>query len=75
MLREVFEMGIKERLQREITLTVLQRQSIIIVTMLSTIGAITVWPRFLSDAMSVAWYWYLILILISGIPLFGKRTE
>ena len=66
-------MGIRERLQREITITVLQRQSIIIVTMLSTLCAINAWPRFLSDATSIEWYVYLILILIFGLPLFVRR--
>ncbi len=41
-------MGIRERLQREITVTVLQRQCIIIVTLLSTLCALNSWPGFLA---------------------------
>lgn len=67
-------MGFRERLQREITMTVLQRQSIIIVTMLSTLCAINVWPRFLDDATSIEWYFYLILIAIFGLPLIVRRS-
>ena len=66
-------MGLKERLQRKITMTVIQRQSMIIVTLLSTLLLITIWPRFLNDAMSADWYVYLILIFVFAIPLFKKN--
>jgi len=67
-------MGIRERLRREITVTVLQRQCIIIVTLLSTLCALNAWPRFLSDATSIEWYLYLIPILIFALPLFVRRS-
>lgn len=66
-------MGIKERFQRVITMTVLQMQSILIVTLLSTLCLLKVWQRFLNDAMSVEWYVYLILIFIFAIPLYKKK--
>lgn len=65
-------MSLKELLQRKITMTVIQRQSMIIVALLSTLLLITVWPRFLNDAMSVAWYVYLLLIIIFMIPFFKR---
>lgn len=67
-------MGFRERLQREITITVLQRQCIIIVTMLSTLCAINAWPRFLNDATSIEWYFYLIPILIFALPLVFRKN-
>ncbi|PKK82981.1 MAG: hypothetical protein CVT49_10985 [candidate division Zixibacteria bacterium HGW-Zixibacteria-1] len=66
-------MTIKERFQRKITMTALQRQCMLIVTLLSTLFLLSVWPRFRSDAMSLDWYVYLILILIFLIPLFKRN--
>jgi len=66
-------MKLKDRFQTKITMTVLQRQCLVIVTMLSTLLFISIWPRFLADALSVNWVVYLILIGISLIP-FLKRT-
>ena len=62
-------MGLKERLQRRITMTVLQRQCLVIVTLLSTLLLFTVWPRFRSDALSLDWYVYLILVIVFLIPI------
>ena len=66
-------MGIKERFRRKITLTVLQMDCLIIVTLLSTLCLVTVWPRFRNDALSPDWYVYLILIVIFLIPLFKRN--
>jgi uncharacterized membrane protein YqjE len=66
-------MKIKELFQRKITMTVLQRQCMIIVTLLSTLCLMTIWPRFRTDAMSLEWYVYLILIVIFLIPLVKKN--
>jgi len=66
-------MGIKDRLQKEITITVLQRQCIIVVTLLSTLCALSAWPRFLNDAMSIEPYLYLIPISIFALPLFQRH--
>lgn len=65
-------MGLKQRLQQKITMTVLQRQCAVIVTMLSTLCLIAIWPRFRSDALSVEWYVYLVLIALFLIPLLKK---
>jgi len=65
-------MGLKERFQRKVTITVLQMQCMLVVTLLSTICLITVWPRFRSDAMSLDWYVYLIIIAVFSIPLFKR---
>ena len=67
-------MGLKARLARKITMTVLQRQCTVIVTMLATLGLARAWPRFHSDAMSLEWYVYLVMVLLFAIPLF-KRTD
>jgi len=63
-------MNIRQRLQTKISMTVLQRQCLIIVTLLSTLLLLTIWPRFLNDALSLNWYVYLVLILVFLIPLF-----
>ncbi len=67
------KMKIKERFQRKISMTVLQRQCLIIVTLLSTLLLITVWPRFRTDAMSVGWYVYLILVIVFLIPIIKRK--
>ena len=67
------KMKIKERFQRKISMTVLQRQCLIIVTLLSTLLLITVWPRFRTDAMSVDWYVYLILVIFFLIPIIKRK--
>jgi len=56
-------------------MTALQRQCMIIVTLLSTLLLLTVWPKFRNDAMSLVWYVYLILIIIFLIPLFKKNNR
>jgi len=66
-------MTIKERFQQQVSMTVLQRQCMIIVTLLATIGALTAWPRFHSDAMSLEWPVYLVLAAFFAIPLFKKN--
>ncbi len=67
------KMKIKERFQRKISMTVLQRQCLIIVTLLSTLLLITFWPRFRTDAMSVDWYVYLILVIVFLIPIINRK--
>jgi hypothetical protein len=65
-------MGLKGVFRRSVTMTVLQRQCMIIVTLLSTLLLLSIWPRFLSDALSVDWYVYLILIVLFSIPLLKR---
>ncbi len=68
------DMKIKQRLQTKITMTVLQRQCLIIVVLFSTLLLLTAWPRFLNDALSLDWYVYLVLVLVFLIPLIkGKK--
>lgn len=66
-------MGIRERLQRKITVTALQLQSILIVTLLGTILLLKIWPRFYSDAMSLDWPVYLVLVGVFAVPLFRRE--
>jgi hypothetical protein len=53
-------------------MSVLQRQSMIIVTMLSTLFLLSIWPRFLEDALSVNWAVYVLLIGVAAVPLFKR---
>jgi hypothetical protein len=62
-------MGFKKRLKRKITMTALQRQCLIIVTLLSTLLLIKTWSRFQSDAMEFPAFGYVLLIMIFVIPL------
>jgi hypothetical protein len=66
-------MGIREQFRKTVTMTVLQRQCMVIVTLLSTLCLLTAWPRFRSDAMSLEWYVYLFLVFIFLIPLFKRN--
>jgi len=52
-------MNLKKRLQRKITIKNYELSLIMISVISFILFLITVWPRFRSDAMSVAWYWYL----------------
>ena len=67
-------MTIKDRFRKEVKMSVLQRQSMIIVTMLSTLFLISIWPRFLADALSVNWAVYLVLISVVAVPLFMRTA-
>jgi hypothetical protein len=66
-------MGIREQFRKTVTMTVPQRQCMVIVTLLSTLCLLTAWPRFRSDAMSLEWYVYLFLVFIFLIPLFKRN--
>ena len=35
----------------------------------ATLTLITLWPAFLEAVQKVQWYWYLILAIITGLPL------
>ena len=65
-------MNIRERLQRKVSMTVLQRQCLIIVTLLSTLLLASVWPRFRNDALSFGWLGYVILIALFLTPLLQR---
>lgn len=62
-------MKMMDRLRREVRMSVLQRQSMIIVTLLGTLLLLSVWPRFLDDALSVHWLVYILMIAIAATPL------
>ena len=65
-------MGFMERLQRKITLRQYELNFALIATMLATLLLITNWPRFMSDAMEVPWYGYVVLIAIFLLPLLKR---
>lgn len=66
-------MNFNKRLQRKITMTVLQRQCMLIITLLLTLALLTGWPRFRNDVMSLDWYVYVILAVIFLIPIFKRN--
>jgi hypothetical protein len=66
-------MGLRDRFQRKVTLSTLQLQCTIVVTLLSTVFLFTVWPRFRNDALSLDWWVYLILISLVAMPLFKRN--
>lgn len=66
-------MELKERFNKKISLTILQRQCIITVSILSTLFLINIWTRFRNDVLSFPLYAYIILIIIFLIPLFKKK--
>jgi len=55
---------IKEYFEKEYTLKYFEIKSIIIITLLSTLFLIKIWPRFRNDALEFPWYGYVILIVI-----------
>ena len=63
---------IKKRINRPITIRQIDVNFMLITGMMFTLFLITLWPRFRSDAMSVEWYWYLVLALVVAIPLYKK---
>jgi len=64
---------IKKRFRREITMTVLQRQCTVIISMLGTLFLAKMWPRFLNDALTFPWYLYVLLIVGFAVPLFRLK--
>jgi hypothetical protein len=68
-------MGIKERLKRKITMTVLERQCTVIVSLLGTLLLFRIWPRFRADALSLDWKVYVLLIFIFAIPFFKRSNK
>ncbi len=55
-------MKIKEYFEKKYTLKYFEIKAMLIVTMLSTLFLIKIWPRFRNDALEFSWYWYVILI-------------
>ena len=53
---------LKELFEKEYTLKYFEIKAIIIITLLSTLFLIKIWPRFRNDALEFAWYLYVILI-------------
>ena len=67
-------MNIKQRFQRKITVKQYEINLTIICTIMAVLLLITLWPRFRSDAMSIPWYGYLIMLIICLLP-FTKRLK
>jgi len=61
---------IKELFEREYSLKYYEIKGIIIITMLSTLLLVKIWPRFRNDVLEFAWYGYVILIVIFSLIWF-----
>ena len=68
-------MKLKEFVNRKITMRSYERNLIIVITLLSTLLLLNIWPRFRYDALSVPWYAYVILIVLFAIPLFINNMK
>jgi hypothetical protein len=68
-------MGLKDYLQSRVSMTQLQLGCVIVVTLLSTLLLLTIWPRFRNDALSLDWYVYLVLVVIFSVPLFKRGKQ
>jgi hypothetical protein len=55
---------IREYFEKKYTLKYFEIKGIIIITLLSTLFLIKIWPRFRNDALEFPWHWYVILIVI-----------
>ncbi len=62
-------MKLKERWNKKITMKIYQMRLGIIITLLTTLLLINIWPRFRYDVLSLPWYVYIILIALFLIPL------
>jgi len=65
-------MNIKEKLQRKITIKQYELTFVIISVIFFVLFLITAWPRFRSDAMSIQWYWYLVLTVVFLVPVYKR---
>jgi len=68
-------MNLEKRFKRKITMRSYERNLIMVITLLSTLLLLNIWPRLRSDMLSVPWYAYIILIIIFAIPLFIKKRR
>lgn len=68
-------MQMMDRFKQEVRMSVLQRQCMIIVSVLGTTFLLSIWPRFLEDALSVNWMVYVVLISVAALPLLGMRAK
>ena len=68
-------MNLEKRFKRKITMRSYERNLIMVITLLSTLLLLNIWPRFRSDALSVPWYAYIILIVLFVIPFLIKKRR
>jgi len=57
-------MKLKQRLEMDMTFKYFEIKFIIIITLLSTLFLINIWPRFRNDTLEFPWYGILLLIVI-----------
>ena len=70
-------MNLRKRFEMDLSLKYYEIKFIII-TLLSTLLLINIWPRFRNDVMSVDRYWYVIsiaiLLIVTRGKIFGEYT-
>ena len=68
-------MNLKELVNRKITMKAYERNLIVVITLLSTLLLLNIWPRFRYDVLSFPLYGYIILIVLFAIPLFINNMK
>jgi|TARA_Y100000310_G_scaffold144610_1_gene143847 hypothetical protein len=66
---------IKEYFEKEYTLKYFEIKGMVIITLLSTLFLIKIWPRFRNDALEFTWYWYVILIVVLAVIWIKWRSS
>ena len=60
---------IKKLANKKITIKAIEINIIMIFTLFATLFLLSTWPRFLNDALSFPWYFYLVLVGAFAIPV------
>jgi len=68
-------MKIRERFEKEYTLKYFEIKGIVIITMLSTLLLVNIWPRFRNDVLEFSWYWHILLIVLFSLILIIWRNH
>ncbi|MFC1648126.1 hypothetical protein ACFL1B_01575 [Nanoarchaeota archaeon] len=68
-------MNLKERFTRKVTFKQYEVNFMIISTLFFTLFLYTAWPRFRSDAMSLPWYFYLVMGIVFMVPFFKRMAK
>jgi len=60
---------------QNITMKAYERNLIMVITLLSTLLLLNIWPRFRYDALDFPWWGYVSLIVLCAIPLFINNRK
>jgi len=61
-------MGLKEIINKKITIKAIEINLIMAFTIICTAFLVKIWPRFLNDALTFPWILYVVLITVLAIP-------